>query len=50
MMFWKSGATVSGHFKMPIFRMTKQECHVTLNIERLSGTSTDVKRQEGSEI
>ena len=35
---------------MYICRMTKQECHVTLNNERLFGTSTDVKRQEGSEI
>ena len=31
---------------MPICRMTKQECHVTLNSERLFGTATSVKRQK----
>ena len=31
---------------MPIYRMAKQECHVTLNIEKLFGTTTGVKRQK----
>ena len=30
----KLGTTISGHFKIPICRMIKQDCHVTLNIER----------------
>ena len=30
----KLGTTVSGHFKIPICRMIKQDCHVTLNTER----------------
>ena len=42
----KLGTTVSGYFKMPMCHMTKQEHHVTLNIERLFGTTTGVKRQE----
>ena len=31
---------------MHICRMTKQECHVTLNIERLFGRTTGAKRQK----
>ena len=30
----KLETTVSGHFKIPICRMIKQDCHITLNIER----------------
>ena len=30
----KLGTTILGHFKIPICRMIKQDCHVTLNIER----------------
>ena len=41
---FKLGTTVSGHFKMIICCITKQECHVTLNIERLFSTTTGVKR------
>ena len=30
----KLGTTISGHFQIPICHMIKQDCHVTLNIER----------------
>ena len=35
--------TLSDHFKMPICHMTKQECLLTMNVERLFGATRAVK-------
>ena len=40
----KLGTTASGHFKMSICCMTKQECHARLNNESLFGKTTVVKQ------
>ena len=42
----KLQTTASGHYKMPICHMVRQECNVTLNTERLLGATVKEKQQK----